>query len=73
MFRSVFFLMTTEELVKEHSELLQDTTVREAIEQAILVLVSPDTATWVKAKWGSDYLKKENVFYRMLLIMGLSS
>ncbi len=31
------------------------------------------TATWVKTKWGNGYREKENVFYRMLLILGLSS
>ena len=37
------------------------------------IVASPVTATWVKTKWGDGYLEKENVFYRMLLILGLSS
>lgn len=73
MFGSVFFLMTTEELVKQSPELLKDARVRKAVEAAAQVIASPDTATWVKTKWGLDYLKRENVFYRMLLIMGLGS
>lgn len=73
MFGSVFFLMTTEELVKKYPDLLLDPTVRNAVNKAAMVVVSPDTATWVKAKWGRDYLTRENVFYRMLLILGLAS
>jgi hypothetical protein len=37
------------------------------------VVVSPDTAAWVKDKWGDAYLERENVFYRMLLIMGTAA
>lgn len=73
MFGSVFFLMTTEELAKVEPNLLKDKTVREAVDYAVRVVSSPDTATWVREKWGLDYLERENVFYRMLLIMGLGS
>ena len=48
-------------------------TIREAVEKAAEIVASPVTATWVKTKWGAGYLEKENVFYRMLLILGLSS
>jgi hypothetical protein len=73
MFGSVFFLMTTEELVKVHPQLLKDAEVNRAVRLAAQVVASPDTATWVKVKWGLDYLTRENLFYRMLLVMGLSS
>lgn len=73
MFGSVFFLMTTEELVKAHPQLLDDERVRSAVDQAARVVASPDTATWVKTKWGPSYLERENLFYRMLLILGLGS
>ena len=46
---------------------------REAVEKAAQIVASPVTATWVRTKWGSGYLEKENVFYRMLLVLGLSS
>ena len=36
-------------------------TVREAVEKAAQIVASPVTATWVKTKWGSGYLEKENV------------
>lgn len=73
MFGSVFFLMTTEELAKTRPKLLEDSTIRNAVDHAAKVIASPATASWVKAKWGVDYLARENVFYRMLLIMGLGS
>ncbi len=73
IFGSVFFLMTTEEVVKAEPKLLNDVQVRDAIHRAAQVVASPDTASWVKTKWGLDYLERENLFYRMLLIMGLGS
>jgi hypothetical protein len=48
-------------------------TTREALQLAAQVVAHPATSTWVRVKWGSSYLERENVFYRMLLIMGLSS
>lgn len=73
MFGSVFFLLTAEEL---HAQGKIDATqgrVRRAVEKAAEVVASPVTATWVVTKWGRTYLERENVFYRMLLLMGLSS
>jgi hypothetical protein len=73
MFGSAFFLVTAEEL---HSRGEIDATqgaVGEAVEKAAQIVASPVTATWVRTKWGDKYLEKENVFYRMLLILGLSS
>jgi hypothetical protein len=43
------------------------------VDKAAEVVASPVTATWVRTKWGDSYLERENVFYRMLLILGLSS
>ena len=43
------------------------------MEKAAQIVASPVTATWVRTKWGNGYLEKENVFYRMLLVLGLSS
>ena len=73
MFGSVFFLVTAEELQKQGKIDARAGKIRKALETAAAVVVSPGTATWVNAKWGKDYLKKENVFYRMLVILGLSS
>lgn len=71
MFGSVFFLLTAEELQRQGK--LDVAEVRAAVDRAAAVVASPDTATWVRAKWGEGYLERENVFYRMLLLMGLTS
>ena len=73
MFGSVFFLLTAEELHKQGKIDATQGTVREAVDKAAEIVASPVTATWVKAKWGDGYLKQQNVFYRMLLMLGLSS
>lgn len=73
MFGSVFYLVTAQEL---HERGLIDATqgvFREAVELSAEIVASPKTATWVRTKWGDDYLERENLFYRMLLIMGLSA
>jgi hypothetical protein len=44
-----------------------------AIEAAAALVADPGHAAWVKEHWGQDYLHRENVFYRMLLIGGLTS
>jgi hypothetical protein len=72
MFGSVFFLVTAEELSRSRSLEVVGTT-HEAIRLAAEVVSHPTTSTWVQVKWGSSYLERENVFYRMLLILGLSS
>jgi hypothetical protein len=72
MFGSVFFLVAAEELSKDRAAPFDGTT-REAIDLAATVIAHPTTATWVKTKWGNSYLERENVFYRVLLLMGLSS
>ena len=73
MFGSVFFLVTAEELQKQGKIDATEGTIRNAVEKAARIVASPVTATWVKTKWGDQYLENENVFYRMLLILGLSS
>ena len=73
MFGSVFYLVTAQEL---HQRGLVDAgngTIREAVERSAEIVASPKTATWVRTKWGDDYLERENLFYRMLLIMGLAA
>jgi hypothetical protein len=73
MFGSVFFLVTADELHAQGKIDASKEPIRGAVEKAAEVVASPVTATWVKAKWGNSYLERENVFYRMLLILGLSS
>lgn len=79
VFGSTFYLLTAEE-IKNHigqrnDELAIETRKRLAkgSEQAVKIIFDPATAHWVRLYWGEDYLTRENVFYRMLLIMGLSS
>jgi hypothetical protein len=73
MFGSVFFLVTAEDLQRQGKIDARRGTVGEAVDKAAQIVASPVTATWVRNKWGEAYLEKENVFYRMLLIMGLAS
>ena len=73
MFGSVLFLVTADELQLQGKIDVSQVPVQEAINKAVQVVVSPVTATWVKAKWGNNYLEVENIFYRMLLLLGLVS
>ena len=73
MFGSVFFLLTAEQLHAEGRVDANSGAVRRAVDRARDIVVSPDTATWVRFKWGDTYLERENVFYRMLLMMGLTA
>ena len=79
MFSAVYFLWSTEELEKAWLESGNADSPRpkayaaEAIESAAKLIVDPANASWVIRHWGADYLERENVFYRMLLIAGLTS
>jgi len=79
MFGSVFYLWATETLQEAWEK--DRSLVREspaqyaqgAIEAVTALVADPNHAAWVKKYWGDDYLKHENLFYRMLLISGLTS
>ena len=73
IFASAFVLVTAEDLHAQGKIDARRGTVREAVEKAAQIVASPVTATWVKTKWGSGYLERENVFYRMLVVLGLAS
>lgn len=79
MFGSVFFLVATESLQDAYDAGMRRTGpaprayASAAIDAAAAVVIDPANAAWVRAQWGDDYLRRENVFYRMLLIMGLTS
>ena len=79
VFGSVFYLWATESLQEAFDE---DPTsassapshyARGAIEAAAALVADPNHASWVRDHWGDTYLEKENLFYRMLLISGLTS
>jgi hypothetical protein len=46
---------------------------RDAIIAASELVIDPKHAAWVKKHWGEDYLHRENVFYRMLVIAALTT
>jgi hypothetical protein len=79
LFGSVFYLWTTEALQEAWEEdpslapVKPSQYARGAIEAAAALVADPNHAEWVKDKWGDDYLHKENLFYRMLLISGFTS
>ena len=79
MFSSVFYLWTTESLQEAWEQdhgLTREAPAEyasEAIEAAAALVADPTNATWVKQHWGDSYLQRENLFYRMLLISGLTS
>jgi hypothetical protein len=79
VFSSVYYLWATEALQDawEEDPTLAKTRPSEyaqgAIEAAAALIVDPNHATWVKKHWGDNYLYRENIFYRMLYISGLTS
>jgi hypothetical protein len=79
MFSAVFYLWATEVLQnnwqknQSNSELMPKKYAEESIKAAIKLIIDPDNASWVVEHWGKNYLHQENLFYRMLLIAGLTS
>ncbi len=79
LFGSVFYLWATEALQQAAQENPASCPVppqqyaRGAIEAAAALVADPNHAGWVREHWGDDYLRKENLFYRMLLISALTS
>ncbi len=79
LFGSVFYLWATEAMQEAYEV---DPNVapsapiayaRGAIEAATALVADPNHAGWVKQHWGEQYLEKENLFFRMLLISALRS
>lgn len=79
LFGSVFYLWATESLQdaweKDHSvsAVAPNIYAKGAIKAATSLVIDPAQANWVKIHWGKNYLKNENVFYRMLVISALTS
>lgn len=46
---------------------------KDAIVAASELVIDPKHASWVKKHWGDNYLHRENVFYRMLVMAALTS
>lgn len=80
LFGSVFYLWATENLQKawdagerSYSDKPPIEYARETIEACKDLLLDPVHHTWVKTHWGDDYMHDQNVFFRSLLIAGLTS
>jgi hypothetical protein len=79
LFGSVFYLWATESLQDAWDEgycpgsVAPKTYAKNTIEAAARLVIDPGQANWVKIHWGTNYLKTENVFYRMLVISALTS
>ena len=77
IFGSVFYLAATEALQAEWEKHPHGPAPREyardAIAACVAVITDPVHHTWVKTHWGPDYLHQENVFFRAMLIQGLTS
>ncbi|MCU0675206.1 MAG: hypothetical protein MUE69_20735 [Myxococcota bacterium] len=78
MFSAVFYLMATENLVNAWESAGGEgespmVYARPAVDAAKDLILDPSHHTWVRTHWGEDYLHQENVFFRGLLIAGLTS
>jgi len=79
LFGTVFYLWATEAIEEElkrqgaETSRLPSTYAKETLQLAAEFLNDPNQAQWVKDHWGEDYLHRENLFYRMLLMGGLLS
>lgn len=79
IFGSVFYLWATESLQEAWEKGQRKTDdppieyAKDAIDASIRLIADPNHANWVKRHWGNDYLHQENVFYRTLLIGGMTS
>jgi hypothetical protein len=79
LFGSVFYLWAIENLqaaweTGDHTARLEPKIfAHDAIVAASELAIDPKHASWVKKHWGEDYLHRENVFYRMLVIAALTS
>lgn len=70
VFTAVFFLQATESLQDQGVDV---TDAMPSVVAARDLLMDPGHHTWVRTHWGEDYLQDENVFFRSLLIAGLTS
>jgi hypothetical protein len=79
VFSAVYYLWATEALQEawqadpSSSSVMPKEYARGAIQAAADLVADPNHAAWVKQHWGEEYLERENLFYRMLLISGLAS
>ncbi len=75
LFTVVFYLLGTDALDAAHEGDPADApgrTSHAAIEASLALLLDENHHDWVRRHWGDDYLHRENVFFRALLIAGLT-
>ena len=79
LFGSVFYLWAIENLqtaweAGDHTPAAEPKIFcKDAIMAASDLVIDPKHASWVEKHWGTNYLHRENVFYRMLVISALTS
>jgi hypothetical protein len=79
MFSAVFYLLGTVELERAaHAGLIPESEAPmryagPAVEAARSLITDPVEHSWVRTHWGPNYLHTQNVFFRALLISGLTS
>lgn len=73
MFTAVFYLMATDALAADPEGDPPLAYAGGAIDAARDLVLDPAHHTWVRTHWGEGYLHRENVFFRSLLIAGLTS
>jgi hypothetical protein len=79
LFGSVFYLWAIENMqtaweAGDHTPAVEPKVFcKDAIRAASDLVIDPKHASWVEKHWGTNYLHRENVFYRMLVIAALTS
>ncbi len=79
IFGSVFYLWATEALQEARARDPSVSTrapaeyAEASIEAAKDLILDPKHHTWVRTHWGEGYMHRENVFFRSLVIAGLTS
>lgn len=79
MFGSVFYLAATANLQQawdngdRGTKTAPKVYARGAIEAAADLIMDPTHHTWVRTHWGENYMHRENVFFRAMLIQGLTA
>ena len=79
LFGSVFYLWAMENLqaawdAGDHRAGVEPRVfAKDAILLSSELIIDPKQAAWVKKRWGDDYMRRENVFYRMMVIASLTS
>lgn len=73
MFTAVFYLMATEALAADPGSDPPLAYARSAVDAARDLILDPAHHAWVRTHWGDEYMHRENVFFRSLVIAGLTS